>query len=189
MITLLGIAGLMRALRNAPVPAAEPTPAPVGTDRLAYGLHGDIYLADANGENPVRIANGIALNGRPGNCRSYWGEGAKIWSPDGRYLAFLGEVGRGGSCQRTVNIADAAGGIVASFPGEGWKIAWSPDFDPRRHVVVLRSHDRHLWARRCAREAAHPGAGHEHDRRLRPCVVGRRSLTADSLRQGGADRR
>jgi Tol biopolymer transport system component len=39
------------------------------------------------------------------------------WSPDGRYLAF--------GCQGTVNIADPARGIVASFPG--LTIGWSPD--------------------------------------------------------------
>ena len=105
--------------------ATEPTPTPMGTDRLAYGLDGDIYVADANGRNRVRIANG-APGVSPVSCGSYWGEGP-IWSPDGRYLAFRGSVARGGSCHGKVNIADPAGGIVASFPGEGWKISWSPD--------------------------------------------------------------
>ena len=31
------------------------------------------------------------------------------------------------TCDRTVNISDSAGHRVASFPGEGWAIAWSPD--------------------------------------------------------------
>ena len=35
-------------------------------------------------------------------------------------------VGRG-TCDRTVNISDSAGHRVASFPGDGWAIAWSPD--------------------------------------------------------------
>ena len=31
------------------------------------------------------------------------------------------------TCDRTVNISDSAGHRVASFPGDGWAIAWSPD--------------------------------------------------------------
>ena len=121
-VALLSLTALMRAFGNAPTPA---TPTPTGTDRLAYGLHGDIYVADANGRNPVLIANG-APEGGPVACGSYEGEGG-IWSPDGLHLAFRGSVARGGSCHGTVNIADPAGGIVASFPGEGWQISWSPD--------------------------------------------------------------
>jgi Tol biopolymer transport system component len=30
-------------------------------------------------------------------------------------------------CDRTVDITDSAGRHVASFPGDGWAIAWSPD--------------------------------------------------------------
>ena len=56
------------------------------------------------------------------------GEGP-IWSPDGRYLAYRGDGGEAipRSCDRTVNISDSAGHRVASFPGDGWAIAWSPD--------------------------------------------------------------
>jgi Tol biopolymer transport system component len=123
-LTLLSLTAVMRAFGNAPTPATRLTPAPVGPDRLAYGLHGDIFVADANGKNRVRVADGVA--GPPLTCGSYWGEGP-IWSPDGRYLAFRGSVARGGSCRGTVNIADPARGIIASFPGSGWLISWSPD--------------------------------------------------------------
>ena len=50
-----------------------------------------------------------------------------MWSPDGRHLAYRGAVGRAGSCWGTVIISDPAGHRVASFPGEGWLISWSPD--------------------------------------------------------------
>ena len=73
----------------------------------------------------------ILVDGAPsqhGFCGGYWGEGP-IWSPDGRYLAYRGDGGEAepDTCDRTVNISDAAGRPVASFPGDGWAIAWSPD--------------------------------------------------------------
>ena len=120
VIALLSLTALMHAFGNAPTPATRPTPIPVGTYRLAYEHDGDIYVADANGRNRVRIANGAPV-GTPDLCGSYGGEGS-LWSPDGRYLAFRGE------CPNTVSIADPTGRIVASFPvGMGWLISWSPD--------------------------------------------------------------
>jgi Tol biopolymer transport system component len=116
-----------------PVPTATPLPPAqaLGTlGRLAYGIDGDVYVADADGSNPVRIADGAP--GVDGNCPSYWGEGP-IWSPDGRYLAYRGDLTGGDtsttecSWPRTVNITDPAGHRVTSFPGEGWLISWSPD--------------------------------------------------------------
>ena len=61
-------------------------------------------------------------------CGGYWGEGP-LWSPDGRYLAYRGDGGEAvpSTCDRTVNISDSAGHRIASFPGDGWAIAWSPD--------------------------------------------------------------
>ena len=65
---------------------ARPTPAPAASGSLAYALDGDIYVADPDGSNAARIADG-----RPAeDCAvigEYWAEGP-TWSPDGRYLAY-----------------------------------------------------------------------------------------------------
>jgi Tol biopolymer transport system component len=129
----LGVAG-QRQLSADPAPAdPHPTIVPaVGTlGRLAFGLDGDIYVADGDGGNRIRIADGTP--GVKGDCPGYWGEGP-IWSPDGRYLAYRGDITTAGdtppadcSWNRSVTISDASGRPVASFPGDGWAIAWSPD--------------------------------------------------------------
>jgi TolB protein len=136
-VTVALVAGLagQRLLSADPVPAApHPTVAPHpialvpgSLGRLAYGFNGDIYVADADGSNRVRVADGAP--GEQGFCIGYWGEGP-LWSPDGRYLAYRGDGGESdgpGTCDRTVNISDPEGHHVASFPGDGWAIAWSPD--------------------------------------------------------------
>ena len=93
---------------------------------LAYFLDGDLYVADWNGANPLRI-----VNGRPGNggcTNEFWAEGT-IWSPDGRYLAARHAT----RCQDGLSgwwdavIIDPEGEVVASIPSEGWLISWSPD--------------------------------------------------------------
>jgi WD40 repeat protein len=91
--------------------------------RLAYGLEGDIYLADWDGRNPVRIVDGLPGVG-PGVCDSYWGEGS-MWSPDGRHFAYRSAWDD--VCAGTVYIGDPEGHTVASFPGTGWLVSWSPD--------------------------------------------------------------
>ena len=130
--TLVGLAVLagalagVRTIQAAPTPADPPTPIPTpgSLGALAYGVDGDIYVADWDGANAVRIADGRPPNGGPGCGPAQYGAEGSIWSPDGRYLAF-----RYGSCQvvPTVMISDQDGNIVASFPGEGWLISWSPD--------------------------------------------------------------
>jgi Tol biopolymer transport system component len=107
-------------------PTRVPSAARLGS--LAYGVDGDIYVAEWDGSNPVRIADGRPANecvlAWPGE---YWGEGP-IWSPDGRYLAY-----RHTSCDgpedawRHVVISDPQGNVIAEFPGDGWSISWSPD--------------------------------------------------------------
>jgi Tol biopolymer transport system component len=122
LIVGMGIAGV-RALQTAPTPADPPTPTPTPgrLGSLAYGVDGDIYVADWDGANPVRIADGHPVSGGDGcSTGEYWGEGP-IWSPDGRYLAY-----RRADCWDVV-ISDREGNVVASFPGEGWLISWSPD--------------------------------------------------------------
>jgi len=126
VLVLVTAAALARAYGNVDRTAAPPTPTPMDMGRLgalAYGIDGDIYVADWDGANPTRIADG-----RP-DCDGlgeYWGEGP-IWSPDGRYLAY-----RHTNCQDAqqwwdVTISDPEGNLVASFPSEGWLISWSPD--------------------------------------------------------------
>ena len=91
-LAALGIVCLLMAGCNAadrePTPAEPPTPTPTPASlgALAYGVDGDIYVADWDGSNAVRIANG-----RPPNDCPAWasiGREGPIWSPDGRYLAY-----------------------------------------------------------------------------------------------------
>lgn len=108
---------------------ATPPPSPAKSGSLAYPVDGDIYVAEWDGSNAVRIADGRPPNGCDVNYGAqgeYWGEGG-FWSPDGRYLAY-----RHTNCDprdpwRQVVISDPEGNVVASFPGEGWRISWSPD--------------------------------------------------------------
>ena len=113
------------------VEPATPPPAPAGLGSLAYGIDGDIYVAEWDGSNAVRIADGrspkecVGEGGQWGG--EYWGEGS-MWSPDGRYLAY-----RRRNCDRPedqsgVVISDREGNVVAEIPaGTGWDISWSPD--------------------------------------------------------------
>ena len=115
---------------SSPTPSSSPgevthTPGRMGS--LAYGADGDVYVADWDGSNPVRIANGVAGgNGR--GPAGYHGEGS-IWSPDGRYLAFRGGIDQSSRVpgHGTVYVSDPKGHRVTSFPGEGWVLSWSPD--------------------------------------------------------------
>jgi len=124
------------AIRSAPIPAYTPAPPPLPAPRsvaLAYEIDGDIYVADADGLDPVRIANGAHLERGSDSCAN--GERASSydfngtpWSPDGQYLAFWDHgcpvpPGAWG----TVVITDPEGTVIGSFPGEGWTISWSPD--------------------------------------------------------------
>jgi WD40-like Beta Propeller Repeat len=91
--------------------------------QLVYGLDGDMYVANWDGTNPVRIADGASGLG-PTACGSDGGEG-RIWSPDGQHLAYRSASGDG--CAATVVIADPTTKAVVSFPGDGWAVSWSPD--------------------------------------------------------------
>jgi Tol biopolymer transport system component len=114
------------ASASAPADASAPAPIPGSSGALAYGMDGDIFVAEWDGSNPVRIANGRPPN-ECGGLGGFWGEGP-IWSPDGRYLAY-----RHTECHVSrdawwdVVISDPEGNLVATFPSEGWLISWSPD--------------------------------------------------------------
>ena len=117
IVLLLAIAALVGGAILVGARLFQPAPLPAGRlGHLAYSLDGDIYVADWDGTNPVRIADGLPAVAN--SCPSFGGEGT-IWSPDGLHLAYR-------SCG-TVFISDPAGHVVASFPGTGWRVSWSPD--------------------------------------------------------------
>jgi Tol biopolymer transport system component len=128
VIATLAVIAVARALDQPGRPADDPTPTPTpgSLGSLAYTVDGDIYVADWDGSNPVRIANGDPVS-RVDDCNrvDYSIEGS-IWSPDGRYLAYWRS-----SCDPNlwgnVIISDPEGNVIASFPGAGWQVSWSPD--------------------------------------------------------------
>ena len=118
IVAIVGVAILVGAL------LIRPSPVPTGRlGHLAYGLDGDIYLADWDGGNPVKIADG-APGGGPTACNSNWGEGP-MWSPDGRHFAYRSA--SSDRCAGVVVITDPVTKSVASFLGDGWRVSWSPD--------------------------------------------------------------
>jgi Tol biopolymer transport system component len=136
LVVGIGIAGV-RALQTAPTPADPPTPhpTPASLGSLAYALDGDIFVAEWDGSNSVKIADGrppdewedgVLVEEHCGSGE-YFADGP-IWSPDGRYLAYRHTDCNAPAFQSDVVISDAEGNVVTSFPsGEGSRISWSPD--------------------------------------------------------------
>jgi Tol biopolymer transport system component len=121
----------VRSVRSDGIPAdrPEPRPAPAASGTLAYVLDGDVYVADADGSNAVKIADGRSSEDCYGWGGEYWAEGP-MWSPDGRYLAYRRYTDCGGdenTSPQDVVISDAEGNVVTTFPADGWHIGWSPD--------------------------------------------------------------
>jgi Tol biopolymer transport system component len=113
----------VNAIRSTPsVPADDPTPTPAGVGSLAYALDGDIYVANPDGTNALKISH--APDAR---CEGLSEETYLSWSPDGRYLAFQRDCPN--SEQDDMVITDPLGNVVGEFPtyGGGWGFTWSPD--------------------------------------------------------------
>jgi WD40-like Beta Propeller Repeat len=128
VVTVMTAAILLRSFTTAPVPATPPEPLPPMTPgSLAYFVDGNLYVADWDGANPVAITDRPAYH-RSEDCdgAEYWAEGP-IWSPDGRYLAYRRTCQDAPSGWWDVMISDPLGNLVTSFPGEGWRVPWSPD--------------------------------------------------------------
>lgn len=128
-VAVLALAGLYVAFAGDSDEVADTSPPPttVAPDvetlispRLAYGLEGDIYLADWDGGNAVRVTD--SGSDKDGSQCSFGGEGT-MWAPDGRHFAYRS----GGDPCGEVHVRDAQGLLVASVPGAGWDIGWSPD--------------------------------------------------------------
>jgi dipeptidyl aminopeptidase/acylaminoacyl peptidase len=128
VLVLVAAAGILfvRSLRSDLTPATppEPRPAPGVSGALAYELDGDIYLADPDGSNAVKIAaTGVPDEG----CAGTVGYSLPSWSPDGRYLAFQRDCSRSGGSAVVITHPD--GTVVAEFPAYRYVsgLAWSPD--------------------------------------------------------------
>ena len=96
-------------------------PSPGRLGQLAYSLDGDIYVSDRNGRNALRIAD----HDPGGGSACPGGYSGPVWSPDGHYLAYRCRVA---SAERSfIDISGPNGHALASFPGVGDAISWSPD--------------------------------------------------------------
>ena len=195
----VGLAG-QRLLSADPVPAApRPTTAPHpmaqvpgSLGRLAYGIDGDIYVADADGSNPVRVADGAP--GESGTAAGYWGEGP-LWSPDGRYLAYRGTaVSRGWhrasvtgpSTSATRQATASRRSLVRAGRSRGRP---TPPGSLRGSTSTRGSDAWDLRARRGAPGAAHRAARIHGVGRRRPGVVTRWHVTSTPPRRGDPRRR
>jgi hypothetical protein len=101
-------------------------PAPLEPKRqlvhLVYGLDGDIFIAEPDGANPVRLADGDPTKA----CGGFVANRGLV-SPDGQHIAYRSTwPDNGSSCVRKVFVSHLATGVATSFPGDGWNIAWDP---------------------------------------------------------------
>lgn len=136
--TVLGLAYLGAPGVGDRAPAdASPTsvPSPQGHGLLVFEVQGDIYLAEADGSNPNRVADGMnqtLVSGGPPEDDGVDADGVvyslspgSTWSPDGLHFVYSSSDGE-------FHISDAEGRVVTSFaptPAFGYwdKQAWSPD--------------------------------------------------------------
>ena len=90
LIVMLVVAALVAGAILVGARLFQPSPLPTGRlGHLAYLLNGDIYLADWDGGNPVKIADGTPDPGAggPNACNGNRGDGP-MWSPDGRTVYY-----------------------------------------------------------------------------------------------------
>lgn len=119
---------VVRSLTSGPPVDRTAQPAPGVSGALAYALDGDVYLADPDASNAVKIAAGGA---KGEGCAATITYGSPSWSPDGRYLAFQRDCWSSTSdvvLDSTVMIADPEGTVVAEMPQDvRGGFIWSPD--------------------------------------------------------------
>ncbi len=122
LILLLAVAALVGGAILVGARLLQPSPPPTGRlGQLVYVLNDDIFVADWDGTNAVRIIE----NDPDAECGSI-NVGGGLVSPDGRHIAYH----RGGdNCPGMVVISDLEGHTHASFSGDGFTggVAWSPD--------------------------------------------------------------
>lgn len=125
IVTLAMGLAFARSLTSDEIPAdrpVEPRPAPVASGSLAYALLGDIYVADPDGSNAVKIAAAGIPNAACERVSQY---SIPSWSPDGEYLAYQRDCASPDGSDMV--ITDPAGTVVAEFPKGLWGFSWSPD--------------------------------------------------------------
>lgn len=130
LLLLLLVLGLAAGAVLVGARLLQPPPATEGL-QLAYGVDGDVFLADADASSAIRVADADPGVGAcaPGEVRAQYIVNGTAWSPDGRYLAYWDWRGCPIPPNKwgTVIVSDAEGNEVARFPGQGWAISWSPD--------------------------------------------------------------
>ena len=84
--------------------------------RIAFVRAGDIWLADANGSNPIRLTRG------PGHS-----QGWPNWSPDGRQAVFDSQAQNGKVDVWTIGVSGSGLRQVTHGPGDNVLPSWSRD--------------------------------------------------------------
>ena len=109
IVTLVMGIVLVRSRTSERVPVDRPKPSPAPSGSLAYAKDGDIFVAEWDGSNAVKVADGRSVEDCGGGLGEYWTEGATLWSPDGRYLAYRHDRCSNPEYSRDVVISDAQG--------------------------------------------------------------------------------